>query len=204
MAAFEYRVIPAPTKGKKGKGLRTPEAKFANAVEQLINDLAAEGWEYQRTDALPATERQGLTGSTTEWRNLLVFRRALESQDQVSASPRVAPVRRGIFPTIVANEPQLQSDYEMDYDEVIAQHTSQDDLDRFDDPADFEDPPEDMGEPVKPPLKPVPSADLEPQLGGAVRMLRDNGVEEVSDVSGVTTSLASLAYLRSAGKKGDG
>lgn len=41
-----------------------------------MNDMAASGWEYQRAETLPSTERAGLTGSTTEWRNLLVFRRA--------------------------------------------------------------------------------------------------------------------------------
>lgn len=75
MSVYEYKVVPAPTKGKKAKGVRSPEARFALAVETLINDLTGDGWEYLRADTLPSVERSGLTGSTTEFRNLLVFRR---------------------------------------------------------------------------------------------------------------------------------
>lgn len=87
---YEYKVVPAPVKGIKAKGLKTPEARFALGVEQAINALAAEGWEYQRSDVLPSEERVGLTGSETHWRTLLVFRRAVA----VAAPPApVAPAR---------------------------------------------------------------------------------------------------------------
>lgn len=92
---FEYKVVPAPVKGVKAKGVKSAEARFAYAVEQVINDLAADGWEYVRTDVLPSEERQGLTGSVTQWRNLMVFRRALmpEAAPEVEVVPaRVEPV----------------------------------------------------------------------------------------------------------------
>jgi len=76
---YEYRVIPAPSRGQKAKGLKTAEARFAHAVETVMNDLAGEGWEYLRADTLPSEERQGLTSSTTTFRTLLVFRRPEES-----------------------------------------------------------------------------------------------------------------------------
>jgi hypothetical protein len=88
---FEYKVVPAPVKGVKAKGVKTPEARFALGVEQAINQLAAEGWEYQRSDVLPSTERVGLTGSETHWRTLLVFRRALATQPV--SDPEVKPAR---------------------------------------------------------------------------------------------------------------
>lgn len=88
---FEYKVVPAPVKGIKAKGVKTPEARFALGVEQAINDLAAEGWEYQRSDVLPSQERVGLTGSETHWRTLLVFRRAIaEAEDTI---PEAVPAR---------------------------------------------------------------------------------------------------------------
>lgn len=77
MTRYEYRVRPAPTRGRKVKGLKTPEARFANAIEAQINEMAAEGWEYLRSDILPSEERQGLTSSHVVYRTLLVFRRAL-------------------------------------------------------------------------------------------------------------------------------
>ncbi|WP_363117272.1 DUF4177 domain-containing protein [Marivita sp. XM-24bin2] len=90
---FEYKVVPAPVKGVKAKGVKTAEARFALGVEQAINELAAEGWEYQRSDVLPSTERVGLTGSETHWRTLLVFRRTIAEAATPDATPdRVEPV----------------------------------------------------------------------------------------------------------------
>lgn len=87
---FEYKVIPAPTKGQKAKGVKTAEERFAFAVQELMNGLGADGWEYVRADTLPSVERAGLTGSTTEWRNLLVFRRA-RVEPVLSSKPSPLP-----------------------------------------------------------------------------------------------------------------
>ena len=80
MIRYEYKVIPAPTRGQKGKGIKGADGRFAYALEQLINDMAASGWEYQRADTLPSEERSGLTSKTTVFRNVLVFRRAVETE----------------------------------------------------------------------------------------------------------------------------
>ncbi|MBT9382564.1 DUF4177 domain-containing protein [Pseudooceanicola sp. CBS1P-1] len=87
MTRYEYKVVPAPVKAGRAKGVKGGEARFANALEELMNELAAEGWEYQRAETLPQEERSGLTGSSTTYRNLLVFRRAL------SGSPAPGPQR---------------------------------------------------------------------------------------------------------------
>lgn len=90
---FEYKVVPAPVKGVKAKGVKAPAARFALGVEQAINALAAEGWEYQRSDVLPSEERVGLTGSETHWRTLLVFRRSVGPAPAPEATPaRIEPV----------------------------------------------------------------------------------------------------------------
>ena len=77
MPDYEYNVVPAPKKGLKGKGLKTLEARYANAMMTTMNELAAEGWEYLRSDTLPCEERTGLRGRNTTFQNMLVFRRAL-------------------------------------------------------------------------------------------------------------------------------
>ena len=46
MPRYEYKVVPAPTKGTKAKGVKTPHGRFANSIEGSLNMLAAEGWEY--------------------------------------------------------------------------------------------------------------------------------------------------------------
>lgn len=81
MAQYEFRVIPAPTKGQKAPGIKTNEARFAYAVEELMNDLAQDGWMYHRADTLPMDVREGLRGTKTVFQTLLVFRREIPSED---------------------------------------------------------------------------------------------------------------------------
>ena len=88
--AYEYAVVPAPKKGVKARGVKTPEDRFANALQTIMNEKGAEGWDYVRTDTLPSEERQGLTGRTTVFQNMMVFRRALAAPE--SAAQTTAPV----------------------------------------------------------------------------------------------------------------
>jgi hypothetical protein len=92
MQRYEYRAVPAPKKGKKAKGVRGAEARFAHALTDCMNDMAAEGWEYLRTDTLPSEERTGLTGRTTVFQNMLVFRREVTGDAVVQPSSLGAQV----------------------------------------------------------------------------------------------------------------
>lgn len=99
MPIFEYKVVPAPARGLKARGVKTPEARFANALETLMNSMGAEGWDYQRADILPNEERVGLRGSQTVYRSMLVFRRALDAGlDDPRNAPRVAPAKPSAEP----------------------------------------------------------------------------------------------------------
>lgn len=80
MTKYDYKVVPAPTQGRKAKGVKGAEARFAFALECVMNDQAEDGWEYVRAETLPSEERQGLSGRTTVFRNMLVFRRAREEE----------------------------------------------------------------------------------------------------------------------------
>ncbi len=102
MQRYEYRVVPAPRKGEKARGLKTSEERFAFALTGLMNRMGAEGWEYQRADTLPVDERVGLTGSKTSFQSLLVFRRSAEEMgsDMVETSAgqlRVTSLEPGSF-----------------------------------------------------------------------------------------------------------
>ena len=77
MQRFEFKVIPAPRRGEKARGVKTTEDRFALALTNLMNELGAEGWDYVRADSLPCDERVGLTGTKTSFLNVLVFRRAI-------------------------------------------------------------------------------------------------------------------------------
>ena len=76
MSTWDYKVVPAPKKGTKVRGIKGPEERFAHTLETLMNEMGIIGWEFQRVEILPSLERSGLTGTTTEWRNILVFRRS--------------------------------------------------------------------------------------------------------------------------------
>lgn len=103
MQRFEFKVIPAPKRGEKARGVKTTEERFALALTTLMNQLGAEGWDYVRADALPCDERVGLTGTKTTFQNVLVFRRVIDSlaadlpaarlllQEPVATAPRLGP-----------------------------------------------------------------------------------------------------------------
>ena len=162
MPEFEYKVVPAPSKGEKAKGLKSPEARFAHAIERLMNRMAADGWEYQRADMLPSEERQGLTGSTTNWRNILVFRR-----DKAGIIADFQP--RAIDSESVSAEPAQKEN-------VAAAEPPEN--------SEATPPPQDDAQRDPPALRPA---------SGAERILKDNGVEELSDVSGMTAALRARA-----------
>lgn len=85
MPLYEYKVVPAPQRGEKAKGVKTTADRYALALMNAMNRLGREGWEYLRADTLPCEERVGLTGSRSTFQHMLVFRRPL-------AEGAVAPV----------------------------------------------------------------------------------------------------------------
>ncbi|ATG46136.1 DUF4177 domain-containing protein [Celeribacter ethanolicus] len=81
MPRFEYLTVPAPRKGEKAKGVKTPEARIAQAMQSLLNEKGAEGWEYLRADLVPMEERAGITSKTVSYHTVLVFRRERDTTD---------------------------------------------------------------------------------------------------------------------------
>ncbi|SEB64159.1 DUF4177 domain-containing protein [Rhodobacter sp. 24-YEA-8] len=101
MQRFEYKVVPAPRRGEKARGVKSAEERFALALSTVMNELGAEGWDYVRADSLPCDERSGLTGTKTSFQNMLVFRREI-----LAEAPR-APVftRAAVAPAAAPAEP---------------------------------------------------------------------------------------------------
>jgi hypothetical protein len=105
--SYEYRVIPAPVKGTKAKGVKTTQDRFALSLQETMNAMAADGWEFQRAETLPSEERSGLTGTKTVYHNVLVFRRAREAElaafrprlleAPTDAAPEPTPVFRPVL-----------------------------------------------------------------------------------------------------------
>ena len=81
MPFFEYKVIPAPTIGKKAKGIKGANGRFANAIAEEINQMANDGWEYMHAESLPSIERQGLTRKKREvYQSVLIFKRETSTE----------------------------------------------------------------------------------------------------------------------------
>ena len=89
MTHYDYKVVPAPKRAKKVRGVRSGDELFALTLTDAINEVARQGWEYVRVEHLPAEApggwfRSGAAGEQT----VLVFRR-----DRESLGPRLATVR---------------------------------------------------------------------------------------------------------------
>ncbi|MDZ4088165.1 MAG: DUF4177 domain-containing protein [Tabrizicola sp.] len=126
MQRFEFKVIPAPKRGEKARGVKTTEDRFALALTTLMNELGAEGWDYVRADSLPCEERTGFTGTKTTFQNVLVFRRAVEMsametlqasrlllQQPMPATPRLGPAEAptpGNAPAVGPAKPDLAAE----------------------------------------------------------------------------------------------
>lgn len=105
MTQYEYRVVPAPNRAEKYRGARTTAERFAMTVATAMNDLGREGWEYLRADTLPCEERTGLTGRSTNYHVLLVFRRPVDGAAENRATaprfeegPRLGPAESPVRP----------------------------------------------------------------------------------------------------------
>lgn len=108
MRKFEYKAVPAPTKGTKAKGVKTTEDRFALSVTDVLNEMAEDGWEYVRGETLPCFERKGLTGSQQSYQNVLIFRK-LQSETLALAQPvtRPEPVLVETAPEPEPAEPEI-------------------------------------------------------------------------------------------------
>ncbi|MCF7699788.1 DUF4177 domain-containing protein [Loktanella sp. M215] len=95
MTHYEYKVVPAPRRGERVKGVKAAEDRFAIALTNVMNTHAAQGWEYQRTETLPAEEREGLMGKATVFQNMMVFRRlhATTAADHAPDMPMIEDKR---------------------------------------------------------------------------------------------------------------
>ncbi len=93
MQSHEYRVIPAPRRGVKVKGARTPEDRFARAIEGEMNRMALEGWEFVRSDTLPCEQKSGwFSKPVTVFQTMLVFRRP-KAEEVAEPGPAAVPSR---------------------------------------------------------------------------------------------------------------
>jgi hypothetical protein len=86
MPGYNYRIVPAPERARKVKGAKTPEARFAATLEEDLNTLGEDGWEFVRTETFSVEERSGFTGKKSVNRCMMVFRKPL-AEPAVAEAP---------------------------------------------------------------------------------------------------------------------
>ena len=83
MQSYEYKVLPAPNRAKRVKGVKGNAARFAALLTETMNDLAKDGWQYVRSDSMPVEEKPGLLKSRVEnYHTVLVFRRPVVAEEE--------------------------------------------------------------------------------------------------------------------------
>ena len=80
MSYFDYKVVPAPRRAKRSRGVNDPDELLALTLTEAINEHARQGWEYVRAELLAAEApgrlfRRAKPVDCT----LLVFRRPRET-----------------------------------------------------------------------------------------------------------------------------
>ncbi len=106
---YEYIAIPAPVRGKQGKGQKTPVERLASAMTDILNEMAEDGWEYRRTETLTIEDKPHRLSKVVERiETVLVFRRPFDFEDAPAtmAAPAAPPARQEI------SEPPVNRDTE--------------------------------------------------------------------------------------------
>jgi len=115
MAYFDYKVIPAPRRMKKTRGVSSHEELFAITLTDAINEHARHGWEYVRAETLSAESPRGwLRRGAVEEQAVLVFRRERENLDPriARASASTAPVSHDPAPAAARAQPTREPSFD--------------------------------------------------------------------------------------------
>jgi hypothetical protein len=98
MTHYDYKVIPAPRRLKKVKGIKDTPELFAHTLTDAINEMARDGWEYIRAEQLAAEEPHGWFRRSTEVvQTMMIVRRKrpdLPGPRLSAVVPETAPARR--------------------------------------------------------------------------------------------------------------
>ena len=112
---YEYRVIPAPRRLKRIKGMSSTAEIFAATLTESINAEARGGWEYVRSESLTAEEPAGwFRRAAIVEETMMIFRRPLahhasEPQEDEPADDAGRAVLRTEGRTHGRQEPRFSS-----------------------------------------------------------------------------------------------
>lgn len=104
---YEYIVIAAPTRIERAKRKLSAAERLADTMTAAINEMAADGWEYLRTETMTVEDKKGRFSKVEEViETVLVFRRSVapvepvrrarERIETVNEPPRTDPARQAV------------------------------------------------------------------------------------------------------------
>ena len=105
---LEYKVVPAPVRAVKSKGLKTTADRFANTLAERINAEAAGGWQFLRTESLPCEERSRFGAARMSQQVVMVFARELGAA-RPDAGAALAAVQVGAQAPETRSAPPVQA-----------------------------------------------------------------------------------------------
>jgi hypothetical protein len=94
MSYYDYKVVPAPQRVKKVRGVTGAADLFALTLTDAINEVARQGWEYVRAETMVAEAPRGfLRKAAASEQTMLVFRRPREHlSPRLAAAPEETPL----------------------------------------------------------------------------------------------------------------
>lgn len=125
MTYYDYKVVPAPRRARKVKGISATPDLFALTLTEAINEVARQGWEYCGSETMTSEAPGGwFRRGSVEEQSVLVFRRPREHLSPRLAAAPVEPAaapsellmgpgeapRRPVQPAVLRREPRLGED----------------------------------------------------------------------------------------------
>lgn len=78
MAHFEFKVLPAPRRSKRMKGLMRGQNRFCATVTEFLNENGLDGWEFIGFEMMPLESRRFLFFQYVGECPCMIFRREVE------------------------------------------------------------------------------------------------------------------------------
>ncbi len=113
---FEYKVVPAPVRAVRVKGLKTTAERFAHTLAESINAESAGGWQFVRCETMPCETRSAFGATKQSQQVVMIFTRetgvrrpdAGAALAAAQAAPAgIDPEAERAAPPVVAPAPKL-------------------------------------------------------------------------------------------------
>ena len=78
MTRYEFKVLPAPRRAKRLKGLTRGDNRFCATITEFLNENSLEGWEFIGFETMPLEQRRFLFLTYFSECACLIFRREIE------------------------------------------------------------------------------------------------------------------------------